>query len=413
MHKSIVLILTIISLSFSELSARDNAKRIEGLLYSDGKPVSVKIVDGKIASIKKLSAKKAEAGIYIAPGLIDIQMNGYMGVDFSDQNLKPEDLKLAINSLRKIGVTSFLPTVVSNDPSRMKKSLQNLSGMMNDEDIRLSIPCFHLEGPYLSKVKGFRGAHLEKYIKEPDWDEFSNFQEAAKNNIKLITVAPEIKDAVPFIRKCREKGVVVSLGHHNGNAEEIETAVEAGATLSTHLGNGCANMIDRHKNPLWPQLANDKLTASIIADGHHLTKEELQVFYKAKGVDKTILISDAVDLAGLAPGEYNRREKRLILTPDNVVMLPIENVLAGAATPLTICVGNMMKFTECGLANAIQMATVNPAKLLSLTNLGEIKEGKRADLIMFRINNNKLEILKTIVNGKVVYSADKAIDNRL
>lgn len=413
MYKSIFLVLTALFFSFSLLSAQENPKTIKGLLYSDGKPVSVKIINGKIASIKKLPAKKTEAGIYIAPGLIDIQMNGYMGVDFSDLNMKPEDLKLAINSLRKIGVTSFLPTVVSADPARMKKSLQNLSAMLDDEDIRLSIPCFHLEGPYLSKVKGFRGAHLEKYIKEPDWDEFSGFQEASKNNIKLVTLAPEIKDALSFIHKCIVKGVVVSLGHHNGSAEEIETAVEAGATLSTHLGNGCANMIDRHKNPLWPQLANGKLTASIIADGHHLTKEELQVFYKAKGVDKTILISDAVDLAGLAPGEYNRREKRLILTPDNVVMLPIENVLAGAATPLTICVENMMKFTGCGLANAIQMATVNPAKLLSLTNLGEIKEGKRADLIMFRINNNKLEILKTIVNGKVVYSANKAIDNRL
>ncbi len=413
MYKSIVLTLTIIFLSFSLLSAQNNVKHIEGLLYSDGKPVSVKIVDGKIASIKHISAKKADTGIYIAPGLIDIQMNGYMGVDFSDLNMKPEDLKLAINSLRKIGVTSFLPTVVSADPAKMKKSFQNLAAMLDDEDIRLSIPCFHLEGPYLSKVQGFRGAHLEKYIKDPDWDEFSGFQEASKNNIKLITVAPEIKDAIPFIRKCIEKGVVVSLGHHNGNAQEVAAAVEAGATLSTHLGNGCANMIDRHKNPLWPQLANYQLSASIIADGHHLTKEEVQVFYKAKGVDKTILISDAVDLAGLAPGEYNRREKRLILTPDNVVMLPVENVLAGAATPLTICVGNMMKFTGCGLANAIQMASTNPARLLSLTNIGEIKEGKRADLIMFRITNNKLEVLKTIVNGKVVYSADKAIDNRL
>lgn len=406
MYKRIIIALTIITLSFSIVSAQDKIKNLEGLLYSDGKPVSIKIVNGKIKAIKHLSARKAVPGLYIAPGLIDIQMNGYMGVDFSDQNLKPEDLKLSINSLRKIGVTSFLPTVVSNDPARMKKSFQILSGMLKDEDIQLAIPGFHIEGPYISKVQGFRGAHLEKYIKEPDWDEFSGFQKASKNNIKLITIAPEVKDADPFIHKCIEKGVVVSLGHHNGNAEEIALAAEAGATLSTHLGNGCANMIDRHKNPLWPQLANDHLSASIIVDGHHLTKEEVKVFYKTKGVDRTILISDAVDLAGLAPGEYNRREKRLILTPDNVIMLPVENVLAGAATPLTVCVENMMKFTGCGLANAIQMASANPAKLLSMDNIGEIKEGKRADLIVFRINNDKLEILKTIVDGKVVYSAD-------
>ncbi|MFA5820351.1 MAG: amidohydrolase family protein, partial [Bacteroidales bacterium] len=182
---------------------------------------------------------------------------------------------------------------------------------------------------------------------------------------------------------------------------------DAGASLSTHLGNGCANMIDRHLNPLWSQLANDNLTASIIVDGFHLTKEEVQSFYKIKGPEKTILVSDAVDLAGLPPGEYIRREKRLVLTPDNVVKFPAENVLAGAASPISICVGNIMKFTGCSLANAIKMASTNPAKLLCLDDLGEIRAGKRADLIMFRIEDNKMVIIKTIVAGKVVYSIDK------
>ncbi len=267
----------------------------------------------------------------------------------------------------------------------------------------MSIPGFHLEGPYISPVKGFRGAHLEKYIREPDWDEFMELQKAANNWIKLITVAPEIEGAIPFIQNCTQAGIVVSLGHHNGNAQQINAAAIAGASMATHLGNGCANMINRHNNPLCPQLANDRISASLIVDGFHLNREEVQTFYKTKGKDKTILVSDALDLASLEPGEYIRWERTVLLT-ENVIKFPAENVLAGAASPLSACIGNMMKFTECSLADAIQMASTNPARLIGLDNMGEISIGKRADLVLFTIEEGKMVIQKTIVAGKVVYS---------
>lgn len=387
-------------------SANSEKEKIQGYLYSDGKSVSIEIVNGKILKIKRISLNPDLPKIYIAPGLIDIQINGYMGVDFSGQDLTKEDLKGAIKSLWKVGVTSFLPTVVPNEPARMINSFSILSELIKDEEIKKSIPGFHLEGPYISPEQGYRGAHLEKFIRKPDWVEFSKFQEAAQNKIKLITVAPEVEGAIPFIRKCVQNGLIVSLGHHNGTTENIEAAVAAGASMSTHLGNGCANMINRHLNPLWPQLANDQLTAGIIVDGFHLTKEEVQCFYKMKGYDKTILVSDAIDLAGLPPGEYIRREKKLLLTTDNVVKFPAENVLAGAANPISICVGNVMKFTGCSLSNAIGMASSNPAKLLGLDDLGEIKAGKRADLILFRMDENKIVVMKTMLSGKIVYSKD-------
>lgn len=387
-------------------SANSEKEKIQGYLYSDGKSVSIEIVNGKILKIKRISLNPDLPKIYIAPGLIDIQINGYMGVDFSGQDLTKEDLKGAIKSLWKVGVTSFLPTVVPNEPARMINSFSILSELIKDEEIKKSIPGFHLEGPYISPEQGYRGAHLEKFIRKPDWVEFSKFQEAAQNKIKLITVAPEVEGAIPFIRKCVQNGLIVSLGHHNGTTENIEAAVAAGASMSTHLGNGCANMINRHLNPLWPQLANDQLTAGIIVDGFHLTKEEVQCFYKMKGYDKTILVSDAIDLAGLPPGEYIRREKKLLLTTDNVVKFPAENVLAGAANPISICVGNVMKFTGCSLSNAIGMASSNPAKLLGLDDLGEIKAGKRANLILFRMDENKIVVMKTMLSGKIVYSKD-------
>jgi len=378
-------------------------QKVEGILYLDNEPVSLKIVDGRIAEIERLSSKPTASAVYIAPGLIDIQINGYMGIDFASQDLTIEGLREATKALWKEGVTTFLPTLITADQESLKNSFSILSESLDDEEIGMSIPGFHLEGPYISPVKGFRGAHLEKYIRQPDWNEFMELQKAANNGIKLITVAPEVEGAIPFIQECSKNGIVVSLGHHNGNTEQIKQATDAGASMSTHLGNGCANMINRHNNPLWPQLADDRISASIIADGFHLTREEVQCFYKIKGSNRTILVSDALDLAGLEPGEYIRWERKVLLTPD-VVKFPAENVLAGAASPLSTCVGNIMKFTQCTLLDAIQMASTNPAQLIGLDNIGEISPGKRADLILFTMEEGKMVIQKTIVAGKVVYS---------
>jgi len=341
-------------------------------------------------------------GQYVAPGLVDLQINGFLGVDFSDQKLTIDELRRATKALWEMGVTTFLPTVITNDQANLKKSFSLLAVALDDEVIGMSIPGFHLEGPYISPVQGYRGAHLEKYIRGADWLEFSDLQKEAFNRIILITVAPETDGAIAFIKKCTEAGVVVALGHHNGSSEIIKQAVEAGASMSTHLGNGCANMINRHDNPLWPQLADDRITATIIADGYHLNEDQLQCFYKMKGLERTILVSDALDLAGLPPGEYTRLERLVVLS--EVVRYPAENVLAGAASPLSTCVSNIMKFTHCSLENAVRMATANPAGQLGLNEIGEIKQGKRADLILFTLENGRLMIQKTILAGKEVYA---------
>ena len=387
---------------FSGVAEEKNTNTIDALLYSNGKPVSVKISGDKISKVTALKSNAKTPQMYVAPGLIDIQINGYMGVDFADQDLTLEGIRKATRALWKEGITTYLPTLITADRKSLKNSFSILSQALDDEEIGPSIPGFHLEGPFISPEKGFRGAHLEKYIRKPDWNEFAELQQAAENKIKLITVAPEIDGAVPFIQNCSREGVIVSLGHHNGNAEQIEKAVDAGATLSTHLGNGCANMIDRHNNPLWPQLSEDRLSVTIIADGFHLNKQEVRTFYKVKGIDRTILVSDALDLAGLEPGEYTRWERTVLLTPD-VVKFPAENVLAGAAAPIITGISNIMNFTGCSLGDAIQMASTNPAKILQLNDRGEISPGKRADLILFTIENGKMVIQKTILAGKVVY----------
>jgi N-acetylglucosamine-6-phosphate deacetylase len=383
------------------LKASDTLK-LEGLLYLDGSAVRISIVEGTIFAIERLEKSEDTSLPYIAPGLIDLQINGYSGVDFSDQNLSVEDFKNATKALWKEGITSYLPTVITADAEKLRTSFTLLASASEDPEVAASIPGFHLEGPYISPEKGFRGAHLEKYIRKPDWEEFAGLQELSGSRIRLLTLAPEMEGAVPFIRKCVRSGVLISLGHHNGSSEQIRQAADAGASLSTHLGNGCANMIDRHNNPLWPQLAEDRLSLTLIADGFHLNQDELNCFYRMKGLERTILVSDALDLAGLPPGIYIRGEREVLLTPD-VIKFPAENVLAGAATPLSKCVSNMMHFTGCSLADALRMASTNPAKLLGLDKLGEISPGKRADLILFHISDEGMDIHTTIVKGKIVY----------
>jgi N-acetylglucosamine-6-phosphate deacetylase len=211
--------------------------------------------------------------------------------------------------------------------------------------------------------------------------------------------------AQDFIKKCKEKGIIVAVGHHNANKKQLDLAVENGARISTHLGNGCANMINRHYNPFWPQLANDDLMISIICDGFHLLPEEIQVFYKVKGVDKTIITSDVTSYAALPPGQYKTQTGETIeLTPEGKLHYPAQQVLYGSASPLTKGVGYVMKVTGCSLADAIQMASTNPAKLHNLNDRGLLEAGKRADLVIFTLDDFEVKIQKTFVKGELVYS---------
>jgi len=276
---------------------------------------------------------------------------------------------------------------------------------MKDPSLMGSIPGFHLEGPYISDVDGYRGAQPREFVRRPDWKEFLEMYRAAGNKILLVTIAPEVQGANDFIRECRKMGIVVSLGHHNGSAAVIKEAIDNGAGLATHLANGCASMVHRHFNPLWPQLADDRLMISIICDGFHLIPEEIQVFYKVKGSDNIIITSDVTSYAGLPAGEYKiKTGETIVKTPDgNLRFSAQEGGLYGSASPLSRGVGHIMKVTGCSLAKAIQMTTANPARLHNLSDRGKLEPGKRADLVLFSMEDFNMKIRKTVVEGKTVF----------
>lgn len=378
---------------------------IEGIHYETGKPVRIDIVDGLIRSINELSGSvNNDKNLLVAPGLIDNQINGFAGVDFSGNSLSADGMIEAIQAIWREGVTTFLPTLITNSNENLVKNLIILEeARSSNESLGESIPGFHLEGPYISPDEGYRGCHPVKHIRKPSREEFLRYQQAAGGKIIQITLAPEIEGAMEFIRLCANDGIVVAIGHTNASADQIGQAVENGARLSTHLGNGCANFIHRHKNPIWPQLANDRLTPSVIADGQHLLPEEIRVFYKVKGPGNIILTSDVIYLAGMAPGKYTFLESEVILTEDGMLLNPELNCLAGASFPLKKGVENIMNFTGCSLANAIKMASENVAEVYRLHDRGTLLPGKRADIIMFERTDNQLKVIKTFLKGKLVY----------
>jgi N-acetylglucosamine-6-phosphate deacetylase len=385
--------------------------RVEGLWYLDKKPVSVAIKDGKIVSIDRIGKLADERHpVYIAPGLIDNQVNGFAGVSFNytEGELDKEGIRKITRELWKKGVTTYFPTLTSNSNKVMIQILSLLATEKNDEALHGSVPGYHLEGPYLSPEDGYRGAHPLKFVRNPDWNEFLEFYKASDKSVLTITLAPELPGAMEMIRKCTAMGIVVAIGHHNASKAIIDLAVMNGARISTHLGNGCANMINRHDNPLWPQLANIQLKASLICDGFHLRDEEIAVFYKAKGIENTIITSDVTRFATLPPGTYKNEDGETVeLTKEGMLRYPAQNVLFGSVLPVSRGVVHMMEVTGCTLADAIRMASANPASLYGLNDRGTLEPGKRADLILFEIGESELVIKKTYVEGKLVYEAGK------
>lgn len=372
---------------------------VSGIHYERGEHVNILISDGHVKEVSASPGRESDA-LYVAPGLIDNQTNGYVGINFQDELFSVERLRIAARSIWKDGVTTFIPTVVTESRENLLRNFRVLAKVCRDDYMAGSVPGFHLEGPYISPEKGYYGCHLAEQIRKPSWEEFMELQEAAEGKIMIVTIAPELEGAIDFIRRCTESGVKVSIGHTNATTEQIYMAVEAGATLSTHLGNGCARIINRHRNPLWPQLASDRLTPSVIADGHHLLPEELTVFFKAKGEHNIILTSDVTHLAGLSPGEYSYMGSRVVMNSNGLIFNPSLNCLAGASAPLKKGIQTLVSFTGCSLKQAVNAASANVARVLGLNDRGTLEPGKRADLILFELEgDNQVVIKETYIAG--------------
>jgi N-acetylglucosamine-6-phosphate deacetylase len=385
-------------------------------LCETGERASVTLDKGRITVVEpepphgKGDFPSPQEEIWISPGWIDLQLNGYGGYDFNrgfwtDGETPEETVARVVELAARAGTAALCPTICTNGFEAMRAGIAAVTrARESDPSLAAAIPAIHMEGPYLSHEDGPRGAHPLEHVRDPDWDEFRRFQEVAGGRIRLLTLAPERGGSLPFIEKVVGSGVTVAIGHTAATPEVIRDAVKAGARLSTHLGNGAHARIARHPNYIWEQLAHDDLIASVIADGHHLPPAVLKCFARVKGPDRLILVSDAVALGGLPPGLYNAGRHEVL--PTGKVVLAGTPYLAGAGHLMDTCAANALRFTDLGMSGVARAASTNPARLLGLGDRkGRVAPGYDADLTLFRQNegDGPMEIIATVRAGKAVY----------
>ncbi|HEX9114554.1 MAG TPA: N-acetylglucosamine-6-phosphate deacetylase [Anaerolineae bacterium] len=385
---------------------------VRGRHYQFGDVLDFDCEDGWIRSITPAAEGTPALGggdVWIVPGLIDLQVNGFAGSDFCSETITPAEVECVSTALAQAGVTAYLPTVITNSAGAIEASMRAIAAACEQGGAaRERILGIHLEGPYISPVDGPRGTHPLEHVRPANWQEFCRWQDAAGGRIRLVTLAPEIPGALRFISQAREAGVVVSLGHHTATREQIDAAVTAGASLCTHLGNGSHAQLPRHPNYIWEQLANDALHASIIVDGHHLPPSVVKAFYRAKGADRLILVSDVVWLAGMPAGRYQFAGQEVDLSGDGSVRLAGTAYLAGSVLHLVEAVGNIMTFAGAPLAEAVRMSATNPADLVGALDRGRLQVGCRADLLVLRgRSDGGVALVATIAGGKVVYQHEQ------
>jgi N-acetylglucosamine-6-phosphate deacetylase len=347
---------------------------------------------------------------YVAPGWIDLQVNGYAGVDYNSPETAHEEIARSIAAQQQCGTTRILATVITGAPENMLGSLRNLAAAKVHGSGCSSIEGFHVEGPHISPEDGPRGAHPSRWVRPPAVDEYRRWQEVSDGWVKMVTLAPEWPGATAYIEELVRDGVVVAIGHTNATAVEIEEAVRAGATLSTHLGNGAHAMLPRQPNYIWDQLADDRLAASFIVDGHHLGASFLKTALRAKGVLRSVLVTDATMPAGSIPGPYEFGELEVELTGDERVVLRGSARLAGSALSMDRAIGNTVRQTGVSLAEAVTMATRNPARIGKIPGRQRgLAPGERADLAVFRFDasTKTVAVEATYAGGELVFGGDR------
>lgn len=351
----------------------------------------------------------------VAPGLIDIQINGYDGVDFNDPDTNTDQIVAATRRLWRAGVTAFCPTIITESFDHIAKCVSNLVRAVDESpEFARAMIGIHVEGPFISPEDGPRGAHPKRHTRAPDWNEFQRWQDAARGRIRIITLSPEWPGAVDFIERVAASGVVIAIGHTAATPAQIADASRAGAKLSTHLGNGSHAKIDRHPNYIWEQLANDDLWASFIVDGHHLPPSVVKCFLRSKGVARSILVTDAIAAAGKPAGRHRLGNVEVEVTSARRVNLPGTPYLAGSVLEMPEAVAKTVQYSDATLDDALRMASANPAELLGVgAEFGSIEIGRRADLILFRWDeeNSTLDVAATIINGEVVYGNRDSCNN--
>jgi N-acetylglucosamine-6-phosphate deacetylase len=352
--------------------------------YRTGQLVDITCAGGIIQTVHPAAGGATDANAeWVAPAFCDIQINGCDCISFNSPELTADQVRHVVQVCRRHGIGQLCPTLVTAPFAALAHGLTTLhEACARDGELARAIPGIHVEGPYIAAEDGPRGAHPRAHVRPPDWVEFRRLQDAAGGRIRLMTLAPELPGALPFIEQLTAAGVVVAIGHTAADSDCIQAAIRAGARLSTHLGNGAHAVLPRHPNYLWEQLASDALWASYIADGHHLPASVMRCLLRVKRPARLILTCDASSLAGLSPGRYRDWDQEFEVRPDGKIVVPGTRYLAGSWAFTDHCLATVLGLGEVSLADAVDMATARPRELLGLP-ARNVQPGEPAELILF------------------------------
>ncbi len=360
------------------------------------------------ARIKAIMPSTVEEAPWLSPGFIDLQVNGYLGSDVNADDVDPDAILSLTRKMLALGVTTFLPTIITASEEKIIRALRAVAEARRASSlVARAVPFVHVEGPFISPNDGPRGAHALEHVRPANLAEFERWQAACGDLVGMVTVSPHNDDALGFISALARKNVIVAIGHSHATPAQIHAAADAGASLSTHLGNGLGSPLPRHPNLLWAQLAEDRLAATFIADGHHLPTDTLKSMLRAKGISRSILVSDAVALGGMPVGVYQAGVGGAVeVTSDGrVIGASGGGFLAGAYRPLTDDIAHAATIDGVSLGGAIQMATQNPGRFVGQN--GTLHIGAEANLVLFdwspqRPTANALEIQTVFLAGSEV-----------
>ena len=300
------------------------------------------------------------------PIWVDLQVNGYAGVDFNAPGLTVEAVRAVVARLAADGTAAFLPTLVTGDPEAVIATIRTVvAARKRHAECERAIPGFFLEGPFISPEPGAVGTHPVEWVRPPDLALFGRFQDAAEGLVKIVNVAAEISGMPDFVRALSAQGIVVSLGHQMATSPaQLEPCLAAGARAFTHLGNAIPNLVNRHDNIVFSALVEDRASVMFIPDGHHLPDTMLKLYARAVPLKRLIAVSDAQYPAGMPPGEYEVCGAHARLEPDGLLWNPARNCLVGATAPMAKMMALLRErigFTE---AECLAVGRDNPLELI-------------------------------------------------
>jgi N-acetylglucosamine-6-phosphate deacetylase len=357
-----------------------NGDTIESIQpVSDGKPDS-----------RSVDLIRAD-GLWITPGLIDIHSHGAAGSDTMDAT--PAAIQNFGRFLVQHGITAYLPTTITAAQENIQAAIENLVDFNDPQGAR--IMGAHLEGPYLNAA--YKGAQPEAHLRPAQKNEYLPWIE--NGVVKLITVAPEIDGVPDLISEGRDKSVAFAVGHSGASYEVMQAAADRGLSQATHLFNGMTGLHHRHPGPVGSVLTDERIFAQVIADGVHLHPAIVKLIIRAKGIERTILISDSMRATGFGNGDYDLGGQ-IVRVKDGVANL-LTGSLAGSTLTLDQAVRNTMAFTSLSFQEVLPMATAVPAKAMGMDDqIGLLKPGAKADLVLF---NKNIEVTLVMCNGKIVF----------